>query len=129
MPNNINELDEQDIGLKMVMGDRFQDETMDAPVAVEIEAPSTKTVKVKKVAQKPTNNPKEAKREPVAEPSFTQKLMTCGKKASIYALVSVLVSYWQQTGQMDSSAALPCLIVCAAMIGCTYGRVFMKELY
>ena len=128
MPNDINNLDEQDVGLKMVMGSRFQDETSENFDNEYNDAPA------EKLAQKPIQKPKkpiarDAQWEPVPQHSFTQKLMTCGKKAAVYAALCLLVFYWQQNGQMEASAAMPCMMACTAMIGVTYGRVFAKEMF
>lgn len=128
MPNDINELDVNDIGLKQVMGSRFQDETAENFDNEYSDAPSVKA------AQKPTQKPrrdavKYAQDFPVAEPSFPQKLLACGKKAAVYAGLCLLVFYWQQTGQMEPSAAVPCMMACTTMVGVTYGRVFAKEMF
>lgn len=128
MPNDINNLDVNDIGLKQVMGSRFQDETTENFDNAYSDAP------VASGAQKSTQKPKkaiakDAQWEPVPQYSFTQKLMTCGKKAAVYAGLCLLISYWQSTGQMEPSAAMPCMMACTAMIGCTYGRVFAKEMF
>ena len=128
MPNDINELDVNDIGLKQVMGSRFQDETAENPEKKCVSTPSAKA------AQKPTQKPKkatvrDAQWEPVPEYSFTQKLMICGKKAAVYTALCLLFFYWQQNGQMEASAAMPCMMACTAMIGCTYGRIFVKEMF
>ena len=124
MPNDINELDVQDVGLKMVMGSRFEDETVEAPKKKTVEMPTAKPVqKFKKEVSR------DAQWEPApAEPSFTQNLMSCAKKAWIYAVMSWVFFYWEQAGMMDASAARICMFGCAVLLGCTYGRVFMKEL-
>jgi hypothetical protein len=122
MPNDINELDVNDIGLKMVMGDRFQDETSDSEVKYDVQRPL-------KAAAKIAKKELDAQWEPVSQKSFTQKLMACGKKAAVYAGLCLLISYWQSTGQMEASAAMPCMMACTALIGVTYGRVFAKEMF
>lgn len=127
MPNDINELDVNDIGLKMVMGDRFQDDTQSASEAKEECFTRGPEMNIRwSEPKKP--KAKDAQWEPVPQYSFTQKLMTCGKKAAVYAGLCLLISYWQSTGQMEASAAMPCMMACTALIGVTYGRVFAKEM-
>ena len=129
MPNDINELDVNDIGLKGIFGSRFQDATQPAneqekvTFAPEMEARWSEPKKPK------TETVKDVQWEPVPQKCFTQKLMTCGKKAAVYAGLCLLFSYWQHTGQMDTSAAMPCMMACATLIGVTYGRIFVKECF
>ena len=139
MPNDLNELDEQDIGLKMVMGSRFQDETADKPNSEDKaktqayqaykDACALYDEAIKKIPTAKKFGPRDAQWEPVPQKSFTQKLMTCGKKAAVYAGLCLLIFYWQSTGQMEASAAMPCMMACTALIGVTYGRVFAKEMF
>jgi hypothetical protein len=126
--NEINELDVNDIGLKQIMGNRFQDGTK-KPMVAPFTKESTNTVKEAKVAQQPKDKAVDAVYSPFnAEPSFTQNLMTCAKWTTLFAGLSILFFYWQQTGQMAPSAAQPCMMACAALVGGCFGKyVFRGE--
>lgn len=127
MPTDINELDVNDIGLKQIMGNRFNDgteqHTKAEPVKVESKKVSTHICKEANVAQKPSDNAKDAIWSPFdAEPSFTQKLMNCAKWASLFAALYLLFYYWECTGQMQPSASVPAMTVCACMVGWSFGK-------
>lgn len=72
-----------------------------------------RTIPVKK------EEPKEEKTmdtswEPVkTSPTQFERLKSCGKNALIYGALCLLVFYWQQTGQMLPSAAVPCMMACS----------------
>lgn len=122
------DFEREDMELKAVMGGKFVDltkESNEVPTAKPVAKKQSAPVKNVPAKEKPVN----AQLEPVAERSFTQKLMDCGKKAVVYAGLCLLVFYWQQTGQMEPSAAVPCMMACTTMVGVTYGRVFAKEMF
>lgn len=128
MSNDINHLDTKDEGLKGIFGDRFSDATAENPEKKSVNAPKANTTQ--KGAEKPKTKAVPATQwEPVPERSFPQKLVACAKKALVYAGLCLLFFYWQQSGQMEPSAAVPCMMFCTAMVGCTYGKVFAKECY
>ena len=126
--NEVNNLDPKDIGLKQIMGNRFQDGTK-KPMVEEFKKASTDTTTVKKPKLGIPDESKNAVYSPFnAEPSFTQKLMTCAKWSSLFGGLSMLFFYWQQTGQMAPSAAQPCIITCAVLFGGCFGKyVFRGE--
>lgn len=106
MENDINHLDPNDEGLKQIFGDRFHDETKES-------AP----------AQKPTRKPVDAKWEPVKpDPNWMDNLKACVKHVAVFGGLSILFFYWQQTGQMDASAAVPSMCACTALAGLGVGR-------
>lgn len=126
------DFEREDMELETVMGGKFLDltkENTEKPVEKAAAKPVAKkqSAPVKNVPAK--EKPVKAPCEPVAERSFTQKLMECGKKAAVYTGLCLLIAYWQYTGQMEPSAAMPSMMVCTAMIGCTYGKVFAKEVF
>lgn len=124
MPDDINELDVNDIGLKGIFGSRFQDATQPASEQEEVTfAPEME------VRWSEPKKPVSIGKLPKMEKSFTQKLMACGKKSAVYAGLCILIAYWQSTGMMDASAAMPCMMTCTALIGVTYGRIFVKEMF
>lgn len=118
MPEDINELDVNDIGLKMVMGDRFHDETETAD-AVKITHKAENPAKaVKAPAIEPKIEPKDAQWIPAKpEPNFFDRLKACATWGVCCGGLSMLLFYWQQTGQMMPSAAVPSLYVCAFVFG------------
>lgn len=125
MPEDINELDVNDIGLKMVMGDRFHDETETAD-AVKITRKAENPAKaVKAPAIEPKVEPKETQWiPPKPEPNMFDRLKACVKWAICCGGLNVLIFYWQQTGQMLPSAAVPSMCVCFAIAGYGIGKNF-----
>lgn len=104
--NDINNLDPNDVWLKAVVGEKFQDVSGgQKPVAKKVEqAPERKSC------------PKvpDAQREPVkTSPTQLERLKSCGKNALLFGSMCLLVFYWQQTGQMLPSAAVPCMMACS----------------
>ena len=77
--------------------------------------------KEKKTAQKPTNKPMDAEYEPV-KTWYDEKTVNMVKWVVIFIGLEYLVFYWQQTGQMQSSAAVPSMIVCALLAGISVGK-------
>ena len=77
--------------------------------------------KEKKVSQNPTNNPMDAEYEPVKN-LYYEKTVNCVKWFLIFAGLEYLFFYWQQTGQIQSSAAKPSMIVCAMLAGISVGK-------
>lgn len=112
MSNDINELDEQDIGLKNLMGDRFRDvneeyvqpeqQYMDIPDADMEEIPAD----LRKMGM-----------------DFTDKLMAFCKKSLVFAVVSWACFYWETKGLMDASIAVPAMWLCAVSAGFGAGRL------
>ena len=124
--NEVNNLDTNDIGLKQIMGNRFQDGTR-KPMVEEFKKVSTDTTKAKKAKLGIPDEPKKAIWSPFnAEPSFTQKLMNCAKWASLFTALYLLFFYWQQTGQMAPSASVPAMTASAVMVGFSFGKYAIR---
>lgn len=120
MPDDINGLDVTDAGLKGIFGDRFRDKT----VAVS-KKETTNIPKAEKSSKKATHNPTEAQWEPVPhEPTQMERLKAVAKSALLYGGLSLLLFYFQQSGQMAISASMPCIIACAVLAGFGVGRNF-----
>ena len=115
--NEINNLDPEDIGLKEVMGNRFQDATRQ-PMVEPFPTESTNTTQPKKKAQKSV----EAQWEPTKERTFIDDLKDCAKTSLIFGGLNMLIWYWQISGLMDESIALPSMLVCAALFGIGLGK-------
>lgn len=121
MPEDINELDVTDAGLKGISGSRFHDET--EPVTAEAKKVSKDTTATAKVAQKPTRKPVGNLWEPPKpDPNWLDKLRGCVKWAGLFGGLSLLVFYWQQAGLMASSIAVPTMCVCTALAGWGVGK-------
>lgn len=121
MPEDINELDVTDAGLKGIFGSRFHDET--EPVTAEKKKVSTDTTTTAKAAQKPTRKPVGNLWEcPKPDPNWMDKLRECVKWAGCFGGLSLLVFYWQQEGLMAASIAVPTMCVCTALAGWGIGK-------
>ena len=102
---------------------KFTDATVKPtqPVKAEKKTSSKEPVKEKKIAQKTASKPMDAEYEPV-KTWYDEKIVNCIKWFLILAGLEYLVFYWMQTGQMESSAAMPCMIVCALLAGISVGK-------
>lgn len=131
--NDINNLDTEDIGLKQIFGDRFHDETAQPNTAEKETAKPNYATPTAKAAQKPVKSPAEGNVEAVAwqpekpAPNWMDNLKACAKSAVIFGGLNLLIFYWQQTGLMDASIAVPSMCVCAALAGFGVGKNFVKE--
>ena len=125
MPNDINELDVNDIGLKEIFGNRFHDYGDVRPVATETTEASYNTAPTVKVARSPIEDSVDAEWYPDRPaPNFYDKLKRCAKSVAVFGGLNILVFYWQNSGLMADSIALPCMIVCAVLAGFGVGKAF-----
>lgn len=102
---------------------KFTDETTKAqkPVETEKKTVNKEPIREKKTAQKPTIKPMDAEYEPV-KTWYDPKTVNLVKWAVIFIGLEYLVFYWMQTGQMQESAAMPSMIVCALLAGISVGK-------
>ena len=102
-----------DDGLQTVMGkDRCQNDWYGSKKAEDAK---------KKEVRK--DKPVEAQWEPVKEkPNQLDKLKACAKDALLYGALALLFFYFQLSGQMLPSAALPCICVCCILLGLGVGK-------
>ena len=102
---------------------KFTDETTKAqkPVEAEKKTDNKEPVKEKKMAQKPTEKPMDAEYEPV-KTWYDEKTVNMVKWVVVFMGLEYLFFYWQQTGQMQSTAAMPSMIVCALLAGISVGK-------
>lgn len=91
------------------------------PVRAEKKTDDKEPVKEKKTAQKTTSKPMDAEYEPV-KTWHDKNTVNCVKWFLIFAGLEYLVFYWVQTGQMQESAAMPSMIVCALLAGVSVGK-------
>ena len=75
----------------------------------------------KKMAQKPTREPEDAEYEPV-KTWYDLKVVNFVKWPLLFIGLEYLIFYWQQTGQMQESAAMPSMLVCALLVGISVGK-------
>ena len=95
--------------------------TVQKPVGTEKIPASKEPAKEKKTAQKPTSKPMDAEYEPV-KTWYDAKPVNMVKWVVVFMGLEYLVFYWMQTGQMESSAAMPSMIVCALLAGISVGK-------
>ena len=102
---------------------KFTDATVKPtqPVKAEKKTYNKEHVKEKKIAQKTDSKPMDAEYEPVKN-WYDEKTVNCVKWFLIFAGLEYLVFYWMQTGQMQSTAAMPSMIVCALLAGISVGK-------
>lgn len=102
---------------------KFTDETVNntRPVKAEKKADNKEPVKEKKTAQKPTGKPMDAEYESV-KTWYDEKAVNMVKWVVVFVALEYLFFYWQQTGQMQSTAAMPSMIVCALLAGISVGK-------
>ena len=124
--------DADDEGLKAVMGDRFQDKTKDAPhvtgaMKTARDIPSKYPAHLGTVADKERPLLEgEWKEHPTYAPNWFDKLKGCGKYALVCGALVAVFWYWNITGLMESSAAIPCMVVCGTYGGFKIGNVCRK---
>lgn len=91
------------------------------PVKAEKKTVNKEPTKEKKKAQKPTDKPVYAEYEPV-KTWYDEKTVNMVKWVVVFMGLEYLFFYWQQTGQMQSTAAMPSMIVCALLAGISVGK-------
>lgn len=126
MSNDVNNLDINDEGLKAIFGDRFHDETTEKTEAAKTTTKQNPAKAVKAPAIEPKTEPasyKDAKWNPVKpDPNWLDKLKACAKWTALFGGLCVLLFYWQQTGQMEASAAVPSMCACCGLAGLSIGK-------
>ena len=102
---------------------KFTDATVKPtqPVKAEKKTSNKEHVKEKKTAQKPTSKPVDAEYEHV-KTWYDEKTVNMVKWVVLFMSLEYLFFYWQQTGQMQSTAAMPSMIVCALLAGISVGK-------
>ena len=102
---------------------KFTDATTTAqkPVGAEKKMVNKEPVKERKTAKKSTSKPVDAEYEPV-KTWYDAKTVNMVKWVVVFMGLEYLFFYWQQTGQMQSTAAMPSMIVCALLAGISVGK-------
>ena len=127
MPDDINNLDTKDEGLKGIFGDRFTDMTANEKLSERRKSNmSANTDNAEKTAQKSTHKPthdfKDGKWEPIKERTWMDNLKGCVQWAGCFGGLSFLLFYWEQAGLMAESIAVPCMCICTALAGVGIGK-------
>ena len=91
------------------------------PVKADKKTDNKEPVKEKKTAQKLTGKPMDAEYEPV-KTWYDAKTVNMVKWVVVFMALEYLFFYWQQTGQMQSTAAMPSMIACALLAGISVGK-------
>ena len=102
---------------------KFTDATVKPQKPAEPEKKSESKLhgKEKKTAQKPSGEPVDAEYEPV-KTWYDKRSVNMVKWAAVFIGLEYLVFYWMQTGQMQESAAMPSMLVCALLAGISVGK-------
>ena len=102
---------------------KFTDSTVKPQKTVETKkkAESKLHGEEKKTDHKATSEPADEEYEPV-KTWYDKKAVNMVKWAAVFIGLEYLVFYWMQTGQMQESAAMPSMIVCAALAGISVGK-------
>lgn len=102
---------------------KFTDATVKPtqPVKAEKKTSNKEPAKEKKIAQKTDSKHMDAEYEPV-KTWYNEKAVNMVKWVVLFMSLEYLFFYWQQTGQMQESAAMPSMIVCALLAGISVGK-------
>ena len=102
---------------------KFTDATVKAQKHAESEKKTASNLhaKEKKMAKKSSSEPVDAEYEPV-KTWYDEKAVNLVKWALFFICLEYLFFYWQQTGQMQKSASMPSMIVCALLAGISVGK-------
>ena len=118
------DFEREDLELAAMMGGRFSDETNEP--AVEPVAKPT----AKKYSNPGKNTPaREKLTESLWQPvkpaaDFTEKLKRTTKDVGLYAALSLILFWWQQSGRLDYTTAWWALLVCVGMVFFSIGKNF-----
>ena len=117
MSETITNGDLLDEGLQAVMGpDRCQNEWRPASVKpAEEKKPAGKEKPIASQWQPP---------KPV--PNWFDRLKDCAKRTVLFSGLCILIFYWQQTGLMESAAAVPSMLACMLFAGVNIGKSIAK---
>lgn len=111
----MSEFEREDAELAAMMGDQFIDETI--PVAE----------KPKKCENTRASKCVGAEWHPTKEHNWMDDLTDCAKSTLIYGGLSLLVWYWEISGLMDISVALPSMLVCFGLAGVGIGKALGRK--
>lgn len=74
------------------------------------------------------SKPMDAQWEPVkGNPTPLKRLEVCAKRVGLYAVLNIVLFWWQQAGYLDGKVAVPAMWVCALLAGYQIGKCFDGE--
>ena len=139
--------DAEDEGLKAVMGSRFQDVSKEGSTG-ETAAKATPQSRCSRDSSaqgtsfcrpytgEPLGAEKDGKAKrnraavdaeytelPTYAPNWFDRLKGCARYALVCGSLVALFGYWHISGQMDASAAVPCMVACGTIGGFKIGNV------
>lgn len=120
------DFEREDMELAEMMGERFHDKTKENaekpaenPAAKTASTKQSEPVKNVPAKEKPVN----ARVEPVKPaPNFVDKLKQTAKDVCLYAVLSMVLFWWQQSGKLDYTTAWWALLVCVGMVFFSVGK-------
>lgn len=103
---------------------KFTDATQQQTPAAGKPAPAQQNKpQQEKSAQRRNDKPVNEQWQPVkCEPDWLERLKACVTWCALFGGLNALLFYWQQTGQMQASAAVPSMCVCALLAGVGIGK-------
>lgn len=122
--SEIRKYDPEETELKALFGEKFQDKSHEAhsePVAAESDEVTEDTTACEKGTW---SKPVECFN---AHHDQIRKVTACAKTAVVFGGLNLLLFYWEQTGLMAESIAVPSMCVCAALMGLGIGKVVGKR--
>lgn len=125
MPEDINNLDTNDDGLKAIFGERFHDVTQNAQYQPEVAVAKKETTTIPnstKAAQKVKHEPVEPQWEPIKENTWMDSLKAIVKDVSLFAFLSFVLFWWQQTGKLEVTTSWYALLFCVGMVFFSIGK-------
>lgn len=113
-----------DEGLQNVMGkDRCQNVWEENKACVSKKETAAKVSVSHKEKTTRVDKAVDAQYEPVRpSPNHLDKLKACAKDALLYGALALLFFYFQQTGQMELTASMPCICSCVLLGGIGIGK-------
>ena len=120
----MSDFEREDMELAEVMGGRFVDLTNgDAGKPTAKAETKKQTVPAKSVNEEEKSA--DSQWEPV-KPSanWFDKLRTTAKNVCLYAVLSMILFWWQQTGRLEETTSWYALCVCIGMMFFTIGRTW-----
>ena len=122
----MSDFEREDMELQALMGDKFVDSTKETnekpaekPVAKPISVKYSEPVKIVPAKEIPVGS----QWQPVKPaPNFMDKLRNTVKDVLLYAVLSTILFWWQQTGRLEATTAWYSLLVCVGMVFFSVGK-------
>ena len=116
------DFEREDLELAAMMGGRFSDETNE-PAVEPVAKPTAKKQSNTYNDTSGMGKPAPKAWEPVkTAPNFMDNLKQTAKDVSLYAVMSVILFWWQQSGRLEATTAWYALLVCVGMVFFSIGK-------